>query len=61
MTAPRMVSRLWVRKHDQPRDSGGRFLRGSVLYTRWDGQTRWLKHFGAPEPLPPTWQDLQAS
>ncbi len=45
---PGNVSRLWHRRYLQPRDDAGRFSRGTTLYTRYDGQTRWLRHSFVP-------------
>lgn len=36
-------SRIYHRRY-MPRGTRGRFARG-MLYTRWDGSTRWLRHF----------------
>ena len=41
---PRRVSRLWVRRYGRPRAADGKYAPGTHLYTRWDGQTRWLHH-----------------
>lgn len=41
--AGRQVSRLWVRRYEQPRDEAGRFVKGSQLYTRYDGAHRYLR------------------
>ena len=41
---PRQASRLWVKRYARHRTADGRFAPGSSLYTRWDGQTRWLRH-----------------
>ena len=47
---PRQASRGFHRRYLQPRGEAGRFTKGAVLYTRWDGQTRWLRHSFDPEP-----------
>ena len=41
---PRQASRLWVKRYARHRTADGRFAPGSSLYTRWDGQTRGLRH-----------------
>jgi hypothetical protein len=38
------VSRLWVRRYEQPRDDDGKFLAGAFIYTRFDGSHRFLRH-----------------
>jgi len=44
----RQVSKLWVRRYEQPRDSAGRFLEGTFIYTRADGGHRFLRHAWDP-------------
>lgn len=34
---------MWVRKYARPRGADGRFLAGRQLWTREDGQTRWIR------------------
>jgi len=41
---PRQVSRLWVKRYARHRTADGTFAPGATLYTRYDGQTRWLRH-----------------
>ena len=44
----RQASRTYVQRHARPRDEQGRFLAGRELWTREDGQTRWI-HLWQPE------------
>ena len=39
----KQASRMWVQKYTRPRDSSGRFTPGYQLWTREDGQTRWIR------------------
>lgn len=43
-------SRFYHRRNP-PHGDGGRFANGTTLYTRYDGSSRWLRHFhdGAPD------------
>ena len=41
---PRQASRLWLRRYGRPRAADGTFASGAYLFTRYDGQTRWLRH-----------------
>jgi hypothetical protein len=50
--------------HEQPRDRGGRFLPGSTLYRRRDGEFSWIRWVGIPEDQeaePLDWPDLEAA
>lgn len=44
----KQASRMYIRRHARPRDEQGRFLAGRQLWTREDGQTRWI-HFLQPD------------
>ena len=39
----RQASRFYVRRHARPRDGDGRFSAGYELWTRTDGQSRWIR------------------
>jgi hypothetical protein len=36
------VSRIWLRAHGRPRGADGTFAPGFFLWTRNDGESRWL-------------------
>ena len=39
----KQASRPYVRRHARPRDAAGRYLPSRQLWTREDGQTRWIR------------------
>jgi hypothetical protein len=49
--SPRNASRAWVRRHLRPRTATGAWARGWELWTRSDGQSRWV-HAWTPESEP---------
>lgn len=42
MNTPHQVSRLWTRRYGRPRAVDGTFAPGYFLWSRPDGQSRWL-------------------
>jgi len=48
--APKQVSRHWLGRYALPRRANGQFAPGWLLWTRQDGESRWLFWPEASEP-----------